>query len=566
MTTLEELRTLQSQYESGKDSIPDSEFDVKVQEYEMSSGKKFSDIGAPTRHNKIKLPYPMPSLDKIKGEKAEVSLLAWMKNHSSPYHISDKIDGMSALYHNGKLYSRGDGTIGSDISHVLETVKLLDKTVRGELILLKDDFLKLTGYKKARQTVVGAISKFEKLTIPIKFLAYNFYNEEPLSQLPILSKLGYDTPWYEEVSNLSISYLETTLRNRNPNYDIDGLVIRSKDGAEIAFKLDKSLRTTVTNIEWNISKDNKWKPVVIYEEIYFEATHTRASGKNAKFIMDNNIGIGSEIEISKAGDVIPDITNIYSSGTLVYPPSAYEWNDTKVDFISTEDSRELKIANILHFMKSLSIKEMGEGRITTLVDANFNLKDILTMKPSDIISLDRIGEKLANKMVDSIQNGIKNVELSDVMVASNFFTGLGKKRLASIVANIPDILDRDVTFEEVKTEGCNTLSEVVIRNLPKFRSWLRELPIKLSSVSTTVSPINTSDPKMNILIKKEVIVFSGFRDKKLQDKIISKGNIVEEQVTKRTTLLIVSDTTSTSAKTKKALEYNIPVIHKDNYL
>ena len=99
--------------------------------------------------NKVKLPYELWSMDKIKSESSAVQ--KWMQKFTGPYVISCKLDGISALYvaneksSEGKLYTRGNGTYGQDISHFIPY--LIKKhtsgiAIRGEIIIKKDVFPK----------------------------------------------------------------------------------------------------------------------------------------------------------------------------------------------------------------------------------------------------------------------------------------------------------------------------------------------------------------------------------------------------------------------------------------
>jgi NAD-dependent DNA ligase len=95
--------------------------------------------------NKVKLPYELWSMDKIKPTTNEVA--KWTTTYTGPYVISAKLDGISALYVNNKneskLYTRGNGVFGQDISHLIPYLikkEYKDMAFRGEIIISKENF------------------------------------------------------------------------------------------------------------------------------------------------------------------------------------------------------------------------------------------------------------------------------------------------------------------------------------------------------------------------------------------------------------------------------------------
>jgi NAD-dependent DNA ligase len=125
--------------------LTDSQYDILVNFFHSnySSAKK---IGAPVT-SKVKLPYFMGSMDKIKPDTN--ALNNWKMKHSGPYIVSSKLDGISGLFTiNSKgiphLYTRGDGDYGQDISNIIPYLKLPvfkePTAVRGEFIIKKKFF------------------------------------------------------------------------------------------------------------------------------------------------------------------------------------------------------------------------------------------------------------------------------------------------------------------------------------------------------------------------------------------------------------------------------------------
>ena len=143
----------------------------------------FKRVGA-DEDNKVKLPFWMGSLDKIKDD--EKAIDSWKKKYSGSAILSDKLDGISCLFYKNdndiKIYTRGNGTEGQDISHLrnyitFPNIKETKISIRGELIISRNNWelIKDLG-SNARNVVAGAIhSKIlnKKILEHIEFLAYD---------------------------------------------------------------------------------------------------------------------------------------------------------------------------------------------------------------------------------------------------------------------------------------------------------------------------------------------------------------------------------------------------------
>lgn len=140
-------------YNTGFHGIDDEKYDIIRKEYDMRFPKKGEKIGKINKeNNQIKLPYWMGSMNKI-YPKDEKKFDKWLfENKSQNYVISEKLDGVSCLLNieKGKirLYTRGDGNIGTDISVLKNFIKLPEIrginnfSVRGELIISIKNFSK----------------------------------------------------------------------------------------------------------------------------------------------------------------------------------------------------------------------------------------------------------------------------------------------------------------------------------------------------------------------------------------------------------------------------------------
>ena len=222
--------------------MSDNEFDI-VKEYmenKHPKNKILKQIGAPVHEkNKVKLPYNMPSMDKIKPDTD--ALPKWKAKYAGPYILSAKLDGISGMYstenNEQRLYTRGNGTVGQDISHLIPYLKLPptpDVTIRGELIMKKSVFLeKYEGkFSNSRNLVAGIIG--QKKIEPEKFKDVDFVAYEvikpslkPSEQMDFLEKENVITVIHDEKQDIDNSMLSDILLDwrENYKYTIDGVIV-----------------------------------------------------------------------------------------------------------------------------------------------------------------------------------------------------------------------------------------------------------------------------------------------------------------------------------------------------
>ena len=165
------LRELNKAYHNQSPLLTDAEYDIIKDYFELTEPLAYSswskEVGAPLEQNKNKaiLPYQMGSMDKIKPDTNILS--SWSKKFQGPYVLSCKLDGVSGLYTTEdqipKLYTRGDGRVGQDISYLIPYLNLPKNkgiVIRGEFIIKKNVFQ--TKYKNEfanpRNMVAGIIN------------------------------------------------------------------------------------------------------------------------------------------------------------------------------------------------------------------------------------------------------------------------------------------------------------------------------------------------------------------------------------------------------------------------
>jgi DNA ligase (NAD+) len=623
-------------YNQNVSLISDQLFDTVKEYWEKETGKKYKAIGAPINSklgNKVKLPYWMGSLDKIKPSTNTFD--KWVSDFTGPYVLSYKLDGISALLYKNKgkvyMYTRGDGIEGQDISHCIESVGInTDKmsegdAIRGELIMSKENFKKVSDtMANPRNAVSGIINTKKpdpKLLKLIDFVGYWVLspNLKASEQLKYIEKKEFvpRSVEYWLKKKITIKELSDLLveGRKSHKYEIDGIVViddskfypletGSNPTYGFAFKqllTDQIAESTVIDVIWEVSKDKYIKPKIKINTVELGGVEiTFATANNAKFIKDNNIGPGSIVQIVRSGDVIPKIEKVLKpsdTGKPKMPSIKYEWNKTSVDIIATEIDEEtmdkIIVKKLTYFFTTLDIKWMGEGTIEKFVANGYDdLWKILEADKEDLEKIEGLGKTIVDKLYQSINNGLENRKLWDIMAASQIFgRGIGAKKFKLIIDDYPNIL------EIYKEKGFNYTMEL-INNIKGFdditttkivsgmenfiiymNKFLKLKPNLLSnkniksvnsaksnkeSKSTSDKPIPKSNHKLE-KFKDKTIVFTGFRDKEIEEELEQFGSKITNSISKNTNILVASDPEEKSNKIVKAKELKIEIISKDEF-
>jgi len=592
-------------YRSKKPLLTDSEYDI-LMEYmarNYPDNPILNKIGAPViEKNKVTLPYFMGSMDKIKPDSN--ALGNWNKKYKGPYILSCKLDGVSGLYTtNGetpKLYTRGDGKVGQDVSHFISHLKLPkvnNMVVRGEFILSRKTFeTKYTSqFANARNLVSGIINskRIDPKLKDLDFVAYEVIvpDVKPSEQMKLLEKSGFTTVQHRMEKALSNELLSSVLVDWRTHYDyeIDGVIVtndkvypRKDKNPEhsFAFKMvlsEQMAEAKVVDVIWTTSKAGYIKPKIRIEPIQLGGVKIEyATGFNGQFIESNKIGVGAVVEIIRSGDVIPYIKNVITPASQTKMPNIpYVWNDTHVDVLVTniEQDEDVLAKRVHAFFTGLEVDGLSSGNLKRMKDTGFStIADILAMKESDFMKVDGFKEKTSKKIHTSIQEQVKKASLIDIMAVSNTMgRGLGKRKLEPMMNAYPDILVSKET-NQVKYEQLQTINGIgkenarsFVDNIENFKTFLKET--KLTHKLTIQPPQNiiTKPKDTSHVFYEKKVVMTKVRDKEIIQALETHGGELINTVNKHTWVLIVKSKDDISSKTKKAQELNIPVMTPDEF-
>jgi len=625
-------------YNTDKPLFTDASYDIleKCLQERKPDSDLFKFTGAKIDSNstdKVKLKYYLGSINKVKpGEKV---LTKWLKEHKGSILISEKLDGLSCLLIIEKqnkmfLYKHGDGNEGQEISSLLDNInigklnntfinKMLEKAdsnnnhiaIRGEIIMTKkmynDKYTKL--YPKARSLIAGIVNSKKPDANIVKDMELVFYEYiapnhlKYEDQFKMLENMGVNTARYTIYDSIIETQIPEILIDykKQSKYDIDGIILSDNTKPHnrvttgnpsyaVAFKMpleEQMANTVILNIEYNISKHGALNPRIMYKPIVIGGdTHQYTSGFNLKYIIDNKLGPGAEIQIIKSGDVIPYIYSIIKPAKEAQMPDKtikWHWNETNVDAIvdNIEDNEDVNTKRIISFFEVMKIAGVGEGVVKKLVNAGYNeVKTILQLTPDVIAGMDGFQLKSATNVYNSIHKIIDIPQpIERYMMASNVFgLGLGEKKFKLIIDAIPNFLEK-WKKNEVKRENIMSIegfsdksSDIFISGMSKFIDWLelykmiklenREEKAKEKEKAKSGSDSGLSNSNN---FEGMVIVFTGIRNSDMEKAIIEDGGTIGSGITGKTTLVIAKDISENTGKIKTAREKGIQLMNIDEF-
>jgi DNA ligase (NAD+) len=589
------IRVSNSKYYNDSPVMTDNQYDIVKEyiEHKFPNNVAVTEIGAEVERNKVKLPYEMASMDKIKPDTGV--LTNWISKYKGPYVISCKLDGVSGLYTTEgptpKLYTRGDGKVGQDISHLIPFLRL-PKTkgivIRGEFIIPKTVFE--TKYKmkfaNPRNMVAGIVNHkhVSDSVVDLHFVAYEVIipQKKPSEQMNFLGTINVEHVLFETVNTISNEFLSQLLVEwrKTYMYEIDGIIVTDdkiyprKSGNPdhaFAFKMvlsDQIAEAKVVDVIWTPSKDGYLKPRVQIEPINLGGvTIEFATGFNGAFIKDNKIGIGATIEIIRSGDVIPHIKAVTVQAEEPKMPSVpFKWNDTHVDIMLENASEDptVKEKNITGFFRGLGVEGLSSGNINRLINTGYDtVPEIIKMSEQDFLNVDGFKGKMANKIYTGIRDKLTEASIITLMAASNIFgRGFSEKKMELILNEIPDILVSDISNDKkisdvASVKGMATkTAESFVNKIQDFKDFLDDCGLEDKLYEKTVKKnIDNNHPLFG-----KTVVLTGTRDKDVIEFLKNVGANQGSSISKNTFLVITKNKDEDTGKAEEARKLNIPIM------
>lgn len=480
---------------------------------------------------------PMMSLGDIFNEDEVRQFDARIKKEGiNPTYVCElKIDGLSVSLHyeKGKLVTaatRGNGTIGEDITNNVKTIKTvpltlkeeIDIEVRGEIYMSKETLKKLNEERKAknqpllqncRNAAAGSIRQLDSKVCASRKLdcwIYHLPNPEDYGikthweALEFMKKLGFKTnPNNLLVTDVEgiIDYIHYKGKERpNLSYDIDGVVVKVNNLEEqkklgftahhpkwaIAYKFPaEEVLTKLKDIIFTVGRTGQITPNAVLEPVIVAgSTISRATLHNEDYVKAKGLKIGDIISIHKAGDVIPEVGEVKLDRRtgdekdfemITRCPMCNEpifKKEGQVDYFCINPHCPARhIEGLCHFVsrKAMNIDGLGDR----IIEDFYNLKYIKDI--TDIYKLSCFRDELTelegygNKSIDNLLEAIENSKENSL---ERLLFGLGipnvGEKTSKILAARYETLDNlmNATFEELNQ--IPDIGEIIAKSIIDF--------------------------------------------------------------------------------------------------
>jgi len=286
------------------------------------------------------------------------------------------------------------------------------------------------------------------------------------------------------------------------------------------------------------------------------STISKVNGHNAKTILERQIGPGAVIKIVRSGKVIPYIVDVLTpSNKVVIPDGIWKGTDiyTKTTGSTTINAQQ-QIRGLVELFQKIGVKNINAKTIEKLY-YSCNLTtffSIINATPESISKCYPIGEKKNKNIIEEISKVKQKPIQAHILVSASgvLGQGIGEQKTSLLLrtlgyATVP-------TLEEImKLEGfAKKTAEQILKNFPDMQEFIQTC--KNNNLQVVVIYKNSNRP---------IICLSGFRDKTLEETFEVKDNI-----TKDVQYLVVLSRDKMTEKMKKAQEYGIEIITRDELI
>ena len=489
-------------YTSDNPSVSDSEYDRLYRELvELEAAYPDQVLADSPTHRvggkvldgfeKYSHQYPLYSLqDAFSREELEAFDARVRKEVAHPTYICElKIDGLSIslTYEKGILVAgatRGDGSVGENITENLKRVKdipltlpeELDITVRGECYMPRASFDQVNQarqengepeFANPRNAAAGTLRQLDTAVVAKRNLATFLYQEASPSTrdsqekvLKHLEQLGFVVNpkriLAENIDEIWNFIQEVGEERENLPYDIDGVVIKVNDLASqeelgftvkapkwaVAYKFPaEEKEAQLLSVDWTVGRTGVVTPTANLTPVQLAGTTvSRATLHNVDYIAEKDIRKDDTVIVYKAGDIIPAVLRVVESKRISEEKLDIPTNcpSCDSDLLHFEDEVALRCINprcpaqimegLIHFASrdAMNITGLGPSIVEKLFAANLvkDVADIYRLKEEDFLLLEGVKEKSASKLYQAIQASKENS-------AEKLLFGLGIRHVGS---------------------------------------------------------------------------------------------------------------------------------------
>lgn len=629
-----------SYFNEHKNLVSDKEFDAlmnKLIELERETGITYSSsptrtVGSKVVSNLKKVAHTHKLLSLAKTTSLD-EFVKYFNQHE--FVLMPKLDGITCAltYEYGVLKraeTRGDGAVGEDITHNAREFYNIPLTipyhgklyVDGEAVITHEGFGRIKkaeniDYKNPRNLVSGTVRQLDNTIVrrrKVTFIAWRnstpeFQDKDFRDAMQMLSDLGFTTAQIVPVSpsgtsgaNVEEFVSRTMEAMKCTPYPIDGVVgtfCDQKYGRSLgetshhpnhsfAFKFyqERNL-TTLRSIEWNTTRTGTINPVAVFDPVEIDGTTvSRASLSNVSQIKKLKLGIGDEIEVIKANQIIPMVVrNLTQSDTYLVPNRCPVCGEA-AEVVSSSEAQRLECTNdncpavlvdrISNFVsrQGMNIDGLSTERIKLFVSNGWlkSLADVyrLDKHRDNMKQLDGFGDASVDKLLAAI-------ERSKTCAAENFIVAIGipgvGKSAAPVVAGAVSETMGERSFIETLCSMADIemdwsgLDGVGAKTSDGINSYVKRHSAEIVSLSEYLAITVRESKKstgMTVCVTGKLKMFKS--RKEFEEAAKDAGWSVSSSVTKDTTFLVCNDPQSGSSKVKKAVSMEIPILSEEGFL
>lgn len=549
------------------------------------------------------------------------------------YVVEMKIDGLSVSleYENGRLVrgsTRGDGTIGENITENLKTVKSIPLTiktdlerleVRGEVYMPKKSFERLNAEKEEngeqtfanpRNAAAGSLRQLDsKITAERKLDIFIFniqqlsgsIAETHLEGLKHLAELGFKViPNEKTFKTMEEAYSEIERigeNRRNLPFDIDGAVVkvnsfkqREKLGVTskvpkwaIAYKFPaEQQETIVEDIIVQVGRTGVITPNAVLRPVRVAgSTVSRATLHNEDFIREKDLRIGDHVLIQKAGDIIPEVADVLKSKrtgqekVFEMPKRCpacggelfREEGEAALRCLSTNCPAQ-KIRSIIHFASrgAMDIEGLGDAVVEQLVEEGLisNVADLFYIQYEDLIKLERFADKSAKNLIEAIEKAKGNS--LDKLICGLGIRLIGARGAKAIAENFGD-MEKIMKATTEELSQINDVGEKMAESVVNYFKEEKTVEIICRMKQAGVNMI-AEKKEVGTLFEGKTFVLTGtlptLKRSEAQELIEKNGGKVSSGVSKKTDFVVAGE--DAGSKLSKAEELGVAVISEEELL
>lgn len=588
----------------------------------------------------------LESFEKVEHKQAMLSLndvfsieelKAWVLKIINTYGeiefvVEHKIDGlaMSLNYQDGVFYkaaTRGDGTIGEDVSNNVRTIKNIpmhiDKKghyeIRGEIYMPKAVFKQLnidrekeglSLFANPRNAASGSIRQLDSKIAASRKLNGFWYHvidddtDTHIHSLENAKKLGFrvneNTVVFKDHEKMYEYILKMTEKRDSFDYEIDGLVIKVNDYAlqkeigytsrtpkwAVAYKFPaEEVSTTIEDIFITVGRTGKCTPNAKLKKVQLAGTNVSyATLHNEDMIKDKDIRISDEVVVRKAGDIIPEVVRVLKekrkpdAAIYIFPNKCPICNGELKRFELEANHYCLNIdcpakicESIAHFASrdAMNIEGLGISTVKKFYEANIltSIEDIyeLENKKDEILNLDRTGLKSYNNLVEAINNS-KNNNL-DKLIFGLGIRQVGEKAskvLASRFITMDKLLEASVQeLMDIKDIG-DVSANIIVDFFKNERNLEMINFLKNKALNMSYKGL---EYKQSLFTDKTVVItgtLSNLNRKQAEELLEKQGAKISSSVSKKTDYLIYGE--SAGSKLDKAKQFNVKLLNEEEFM